>query len=172
MVSSSYLRLLIFLLEILIPACDSSSLAFLIMFSAYKLNQQGDNIQSWRIPFLIWNPSVVSCPVLTVASWPVYRFLKRQVMWSGIPISLKCLHMNITTLYEHQGYLSTYLKQKPGSHPQLFLLFFLLSFSHLPNHQNVKLFLPLLHIIHFIYCWYLNFGYHLLWHRLLPPFHP
>ena len=26
------------------------------------------------------------CPVLTVASWPVYRFLRRQVRWSGIPI--------------------------------------------------------------------------------------
>ena len=26
------------------------------------------------------------CPVLTVASWPAYRFLKRQVRWSSIPI--------------------------------------------------------------------------------------
>ena len=30
-------------------------------------------------PFPIWNQSVVPCPVLTVASWPEYRFLKRQV---------------------------------------------------------------------------------------------
>ena len=44
-VSSAYLRLLIFLLAILIPACPSSSLAFCLMFSAYKLNKQGDNIQ-------------------------------------------------------------------------------------------------------------------------------
>ena len=36
----------------------------------------------------IWNQSVVLCPVLTVASWPAYRFLKRQIWWSGIPISL------------------------------------------------------------------------------------
>ena len=28
-----------------------------------------------------------SIPVLTVASWPAYRFLKRQVRWPGIPIS-------------------------------------------------------------------------------------
>ena len=42
---SAYLRLLIFLPAILIPACASSSLAFLIMYSAYKLNKQGDNIQ-------------------------------------------------------------------------------------------------------------------------------
>ena len=27
--------------------------------------------------------------ILTVASCPAYRFLKRQVRWSGIPISLK-----------------------------------------------------------------------------------
>ena len=44
-VSSAYLRLLIFLLTILIPACASSSLAFHMMYSAYRLNKQGDNIQ-------------------------------------------------------------------------------------------------------------------------------
>ena len=38
-VSSAYLRLLIFLLAILIPACASSSSAFLVMYSAYKLLQ-------------------------------------------------------------------------------------------------------------------------------------
>ena len=37
--------LLIFLLAILIPACVSSSPVFLMMYSAYKLNKQGDNIQ-------------------------------------------------------------------------------------------------------------------------------
>ena len=43
-VSSAYLRLLIFLPAILIPAYASSSPAFLMMYSAYKLNKQGDNI--------------------------------------------------------------------------------------------------------------------------------
>ena len=43
-VSSAYLRLLIFLPAILIPACASSSPALLKMYSAYKLNKQGDNI--------------------------------------------------------------------------------------------------------------------------------
>ena len=57
------------------------------MYSAYKLNKQGDNVQPWPTPFPVWNLSVVPCPVLTVASWPAYRFLRRQVMWSGIPIS-------------------------------------------------------------------------------------
>ena len=68
--SSAYLKLLIFLPAILIPACASSSPAFRTMYSA----QQDDNIQPWRTPFPIWNQSVVPCPVLTVASWPAYKF--------------------------------------------------------------------------------------------------
>ena len=59
--------------------------------SLYKLNKQGDNIQPWHTPFPIWNQSVVPCPILTVASWPAYRFLKRQVRWSDIPISFPLL---------------------------------------------------------------------------------
>ena len=61
-VSSEYMRLLIFLPEIL-------------MYSAYKLNKQDDNIQ----PFSIWNQSIVPCLVLTFASWPAYKFLTMQV---------------------------------------------------------------------------------------------
>ena len=57
------------------------------MCSAYKLNKQGDNIQPWHTPFQTLNQSVVPCPVLTVASWLAYRFLRRQVRWSGTPIS-------------------------------------------------------------------------------------
>ena len=91
-VASAYLRLLIFLLAIFIQARASSSPAFLMMYSAYKLNKQGDNIQPWCTPFPIWNQSVVPCPVLTVASWPAYRFLKSQVRWSGIPISFRIFH--------------------------------------------------------------------------------
>ena len=62
-VSSAYLRLLIFFPAILIPTCASSSQAFLMMYSACKLNKQGDNIQLWCTPFPIWNQSVVSCAV-------------------------------------------------------------------------------------------------------------
>ena len=62
-----------------------------MMYSAYKWNKQDDNIQPWHTPFPIWNQSVVPCPVLTVASWPAYRFLKRQVRWSGIAISFRVL---------------------------------------------------------------------------------
>ena len=62
------------------------------MCSAYKLNKQGDDIQPWRTSFPVCNQSVVPCPVLTVASWLAYRFLKRQVRWSGIPISWRIFH--------------------------------------------------------------------------------
>ena len=91
-VSSAYLRLLIFLPVMLIPAYVSSSPAFHFMYFAYKLNNQGDNIQSWHTSIPIWNQSVVPCPVLTLASSPAYRFLRRQVRGSGIPISLRIFH--------------------------------------------------------------------------------
>ena len=87
--SSEYLKLMVFLPAILIPTCASSSLAFCVMYSAYKLNKQDENIQPWHTPFLIWNQSMVACPILTVAFWSAYRFLRRQVRWCGIPISLR-----------------------------------------------------------------------------------
>ena len=43
-VSSAYLKLLIFLSAVLIPACDSSTPAFHIMYFEYKLNKQSNNI--------------------------------------------------------------------------------------------------------------------------------
>ena len=42
--------------------------------------------------FLFGTSLTVPCSILTVASWPAYRFLKRQVRWSGIPISLRIFH--------------------------------------------------------------------------------
>ena len=53
--------LLIFLPAILIPAYALSSLAFHMMYSAYTLNKQGDNIQPWCSPFSICNQSIVPC---------------------------------------------------------------------------------------------------------------
>ena len=88
-VSSPYMRLLILLPEILIPAWASSSMAFHMMCPTCKLNIQGDNIQPWHTPFPISNQSVVPCLVLTIASSPAYQFLSRQGRWSGIPISLR-----------------------------------------------------------------------------------
>ena len=43
-------------------------LAYCVMYSACKLNKQGDNMQPSHTPFPIWNQSAVPCPVLTVAS--------------------------------------------------------------------------------------------------------
>ena len=68
-VSYAYLRLLVSLPAIFIPACASSSPAFRIIYTLYKLNKQGNNIQPWRTSFVIWNQSVVTCPILTIASW-------------------------------------------------------------------------------------------------------
>ena len=94
LVSYAYLRLLIFLLEILIPALASSSPAFRMMFSAYKLNKQGDNIQPWHTPFLIWNQSVVPSLVLTVASWTA------QISH----IMLYKLELSNTVIHNFKGY--------------------------------------------------------------------
>ena len=63
---SAYLMLLMFLPPILILACSSSSLAFLMMCSVYRLNKQGDSRQSCHIPFSILNQPVVPYRVLTV----------------------------------------------------------------------------------------------------------
>ena len=52
---SAYLRLLVFLLTVLIPVWASSSLTLFKMYSAYKLNKQGGNIQPWSTSFPIWN---------------------------------------------------------------------------------------------------------------------
>ena len=35
-----------------------------MMYSAYELNKQVDNIQPCHTPFTIWNQAVVPCPVL------------------------------------------------------------------------------------------------------------
>ena len=70
-VSSAYLRLLIFIAEIFIPAWASSS----ILHDVLCINKQGDNIQFLSYHFPSFEP---------VCSWPVYRFFKRLVTWSGI----------------------------------------------------------------------------------------
>ena len=86
-VPSAFLRLLIFQWEILIPACDLSSPAFCMHF-VYKLNMQDDHIQPCYNPFPILNPSAVPFKGLTLASWTACWFFRRQVRWSGTPISL------------------------------------------------------------------------------------
>ena len=58
--SSTYLRLLMFLPPILIPACNSSSPAFLVMWSAYRLNKRW---QKTALSYSFLNPEPVSCSI-------------------------------------------------------------------------------------------------------------
>ena len=80
-VSSSCLKLLIFLQAILISAWASPILVFRMKCSAYTLNKQGDNMtltSSTSSTFPNFEP-VHLCHVLNVASCPAYRLLRRQV---------------------------------------------------------------------------------------------
>ena len=107
--SSACLRLLIFLQAVLIPACVSSISPFCMMYSACKFNK-GDNIQPWRTAFLIWNQSIVPCPILTVTSWTACRLLRRQVRWSGIPISWRIFHsMYFCTMWRYAFSISCWI---------------------------------------------------------------
>ena len=155
-VSSAYLRLLIFLLVILIPACASSNPAFLVMNSAYKLNKQGDNIQPWHTPFPIWNHSVVPCPVLTVASWPAYRYLKSQVRWSGIPISWRIFQSLWST--QSKALASTYK-----------------IYTYVYTHTELNMFIyKHIHTLRYISVYYISLIYtseFILWILLVPWFY-
>ena len=109
-ISSTYLRLFIFLPAILIPACDSSSPVFHMMHSAQKLNKQGDNIGPWYTPFPIWHQPIVPNLDLTVSSWPAYRLLRRQVRWSDVPIFLRIFHSLLS--FTQSMALAKSMKQK------------------------------------------------------------
>ena len=64
-------------------------------FTSYltsKLNKQGDTMQLWHNLFPILNQFALPCLVITFSSWPECRFLRRQVKWSGIPISWRVFH--------------------------------------------------------------------------------
>ena len=68
-VSSAYLRSLIFLPTVLISAFASSSPAFHMIYSACKLNKQGDNIQPKysfsNLEPVSYSPSGFNCCFLT-----------------------------------------------------------------------------------------------------------
>ena len=86
-VSSAYLTLSVFLPAFSASTCASYSPAFFVIYSAYKLNNQGDNMLPWCTPFPIWNKSIVPCLILTVASWSAYSFSRGQV--SGLVFPFK-----------------------------------------------------------------------------------
>ena len=90
-VSPAFLRLLIFLPTILIPAYASSSLVFLMMYSAYKLNKQNDNIQPpvERSTYSFPDFEPVCC-FMSSSSWcylTCIQFSQDVSKVSGIPIS-------------------------------------------------------------------------------------
>ena len=118
--SSAYLKLLILLPAILIPAYASSSLAFQIMYSVFKLNKQGHNKQPWCTHFPILIQFAVPCPILSIASLPAYRFLRRQVRWSGIPFSLRIFH---SLLWSTQSKPLAYQWSRSRCFSGIFLLF-------------------------------------------------
>ena len=120
--SSAYLRLLIFHPAILNPASASSSPAFLMMYSAYKLNKQGDNIKPWCTHFPVFNHSIISCRCLTLASWSAYRFLRRQIRRSDILISLR---ISLIHYDPHSQRLSCSQWSKSIWFPGILLLFIL-----------------------------------------------
>ena len=57
---SAYLRILILSPALLIPVYDSPSPECHMTYSECKLYKPGDSIQTWRAPFPIWDPSVVT----------------------------------------------------------------------------------------------------------------
>ena len=73
--------------------------------------------------FSYWNQSVVPCPVLTVTYWSVYRFLRTQVRWFSIPISLGIFHsliyfllfqttwMHFSTFHTHRRWKQQFQSQ-------------------------------------------------------------
>ena len=83
MVSFAHLRLLIFLPEILISTCESSSLALCMMYSVYKLKKQNDNVQPWCTPFPILNHSVVPCQSCNCCFWTYIQVSQEagKVVW-------------------------------------------------------------------------------------------
>ena len=107
-----------------------------MMYSACKLNKQGDNIQPLRTPFPIWNQSVVPCPVLTVASWPAYNLV--QSKWRWFYNSIKTTITVMTNVFHNpqSDVLTTsYLKYQI----QVMEFFLLRYFHHLTSRMQHKL---------------------------------
>ena len=76
MVSPAYLMLSIFLQQSWFQLLIHSAWDFAWLYSAYKLNKVGDNVQPCYTPFPILNQSIVPGPHLTDTSWFAYRLLK------------------------------------------------------------------------------------------------
>ena len=75
-----------------------------------------------------WTLNSVACSVLTVASWLTYRFLRRQIKQSGIPIPLRIFHSLLW---------STQSKALAWSKKQVFFLEFPYFFYDMMNVGNL-----------------------------------
>ena len=93
-------HILIFLPSILIPACVSSSPAFLMMYSAYKLNKQGTiysldellflfgtsllfHVQFWLLlPDLSWWRGLIECGPLEKGMANYFSILALRTPWT------------------------------------------------------------------------------------------
>ena len=118
-VSSPYLRLLIFLLAILIPTCASSSLAFPMMYSAYKLNKQGGkkvqkSIKKNSPVFLSWThpggnvlPHLPSRFLLHVCSQGHAGQAVMQTRSHSVPVHFMCFLKQRNCLLNYSTWCST-----------------------------------------------------------------
>ena len=90
-VSSAYLRLLIFLLAILIPAYDSSNPAFHTMYSAYRASQVAQLVKNLPAMQEKVKVKLLSHVQLFAMLWtvvqqaPLSMGFSRQESWSGLP---------------------------------------------------------------------------------------
>ena len=88
-VSSAYLRLLLFLQAILISSLWFIQPGISPDVLCIEVKEAGWQYTALMYSFPKFNQSVVPCPVLTVSSWLAYSFLRRQARWSGIHVSLR-----------------------------------------------------------------------------------
>ena len=88
-VSSTYLRLLIFLPAILIPVRSSSSPAFLMVYSSYKLNKQGDSSGIMGI-FLMYSFSYLE-PVYCDRMWSTGEGNGKALQYSSLDNSMNSM---------------------------------------------------------------------------------
>ena len=88
-VSSAYLRLLIFLQAILTSACDSSIPAFHMIYFAWKLNKH--YIQLWWTSFLILNQSISDANYCFLCCIQVSQEADKVVWYSQLFQNFPCL---------------------------------------------------------------------------------
>ena len=77
--------------EVLTNKAFPENLITLLPFLMF-LNLSLEYVNIYNFVLLHFFYFLAPCPVLTVTIWPAYRFLRRQVRWSGIPISWWIFH--------------------------------------------------------------------------------